>query len=205
MRLQLRPHFLFNALHTINLLWRTGRGEQAQETLERLSGLLRRFLDESIPDEIRLRRELAMARDYLDIERVRFGDRLDVKLSVEESTLDALVPSFVLQPIIENAITHGIEPDSMAGQLTILAERSGGELTLEVRDDGPGAAPAGGGCGHGIGLANVSQRLRALYGSDGRVEVAALPERGTSVRVHLPYRIPSRPPDDREGGGGGPI
>lgn len=191
LRLQLRPHFLFNALHTINLLWRTGRGEEAQEMLERLSGLLRRFLDEEMPNEIRLERELAMAEDYLAIEDVRFGDRLHLEVHVPDETFDAMVPSFILLPILENAITHGIEPHSTVGRLAIEVERSGDEIRIEVRDDGPGPDEASSDPGHGIGLANVRQRLEAMYGASGRLEVGARPDRGTIVCVHLPFRAQS--------------
>lgn len=188
LRLQLRPHFLFNALHTISLLWRTGRAQEAQETLERLSGLLRGILDEHAPREVPLKRELALARDYLAVEEVRFGDRLTVEFCADEETLDALVPPLLLQPLLENAITHGFEPSSRAGHLSIATKLAGAELILEIQDDGAGPGsrtPIG---GMGIGLTNTRRRLEALYGSAARLEMTARPERGTSVRVVIPHR-----------------
>jgi signal transduction histidine kinase len=188
LRLQLRPHFLFNALHTIGLLWRTGRAEEAQETLERLSALLRGILDERVPREVPLSRELALARHYLAVEEVRFGDRLSVEVCAGGETRDALVPPLLLQPLLENAITHGIEPSSRPGHVWIITELAGAELVVEVQDDGLGPADRASTAGMGIGLTNTRRRLETLYGSAARLEVTARPEGGTSVRVVLPYR-----------------
>jgi len=189
LRLQLRPHFLFNALHTINLLWRTGRSEAAQETLERLSALLRGVLDEGVPQKVRLARELALARDYLAVEKVRFGERLEVRADVEAEVMDALVPSFLLQPIIENAVSHGIEAGTAAGSITIGARRRDSELLVEVEDDGAGADPGSLRDADGIGLGNTRRRLEALYGAAARLEVTPRPAGGTAVRVTLPLEM----------------
>jgi signal transduction histidine kinase len=209
LRAQLHPHFLFNALHTIGLLWRAGRGDEAQGMLERLASLLRRALEADAAREVSLGEELDFVREYLEIERVRFRDRLEVRVEAAEALLVARVPAMLLQPLVENAVRHGIGARGTGGRVTVTASRtgatggeatpeSGGTLLVEVRDDGPGIAPhASGegtgngvtiGTGNGIGLRNTRERLAQLYGASGVLDVAALPTGGTAATVRLPFR-----------------
>ena len=196
LRMQLNPHFLFNTLNTVSMLVRQQANTQAVKMLAGLSGILRYVLDESPPAEVTLQQELDFAQRYLAIEQTRFPDRLQVIIEAEPETLDALVPNLILQPLVENAIRHGIARRAAAGQLTISAVRQGGTLQLDVRDDGPGVGgaetvtPTAGvaAAGQGIGLRNTANRLEQLYGVAGTLELLSPPEGGTTARVTLPYR-----------------
>ena len=162
LKMQLQPHFLFNTLNAVVSLVRARRGREAEDTLAHLSDLLRWVLDDSEHQEVPLSRELEYVRLYLAVERVRFSDRLRVDMRIAPDALDAAVPHLCLQPIVENAIRHGIEASASAGELVISARRVGGMLELVVEDDGPGfrgvRQPVG------IGLANTRLRLAELYG-----------------------------------------
>ncbi len=148
---QLHPHFLFNTLNAIMVLVRQQRGAQAEEMLGRLSDLLRCVLENVEVQEVPLRRELEYLDLYLAIEQVRFQDRLRIEIETGPGTLDAAVPHMVLQPIVENAIRHGIGRSSAAGKIRISAARTGATLEISVQDDGPGLKPSR--SGQGIGLA----------------------------------------------------
>jgi two-component sensor histidine kinase len=185
---QLHPHFLFNALHTIGSLVRTGDRDSAVKVTADLGELLRRMLDGASQQEVPLRQELDFIRSYLDIEQIRFRDRLRVKFDVEEAVLDARVPHLVLQPLVENAIRHGIAPHLFAGNVVVRARRSGDRLELLVRDDGPGAG-VGEGSRPGIGLTNTRARLERLYGEDFVLDVANFPAGGLEARIELPFRL----------------
>jgi two-component system, LytTR family, sensor kinase len=184
---QLQPHFLFNTLNAIMVLVRQGEGAQAEEMLARLSDLLRSVLDEVEAQEVPLRRELESLGLYLAIEEVRFQDRLRVEIAAGPETLDALVPHLGLQPLVENAIRHGIGRRSAAGRLEIRAARVGDTLEIAVRDDGPGL-PAGGVPSPGIGLVNTRERLRQLYGDAARLSLENGPAGGAVATLVLPYR-----------------
>jgi len=192
LKMQLHPHFLFNALHTIGSLVRTGDRDTAVRVVAGLGDLLRRMLEGAAQQEVPLKQELAFIRGYLDIEQVRFRDRLVVTLEVESGVLDAKVPYLILQPLVENALRHGIAPHSSAGHLTVLGRRSGERLELVVRDDGPGVGLGTDGkdgtARPGIGLANTRARLTRLYGDDYALEVGNLPGGGVEARVALPFR-----------------
>lgn len=186
LRMELQPHFLFNALNAISGLVRRGDNEAAVTMLARLGTLLRRTLDGHGTQEARLGEELDLLEQYLAIERVRFGDRLDVTVEVEASLFDALVPTLVLQPIVENALRHGLARTPGAGTVRVCAERENGSLVLSVRDSGPGFAASQDGNYQGVGLSNTRARLEQLYGAAGRLDTGPAPEGGASVRITLP-------------------
>ena len=187
LRAQLQPHFLFNTLNSIATLMHRDL-DAAERLLVRLGDLLRMALDLGDSTEIPLERELAFTRLYLQIQGVRFGDRLAVEYRVEPEALDALVPSMLLQPLAENAIQHGIGDHAGGGRVEIAARRDGDSLKLVVRDDGPGFTRRPGSRGNGIGLSNLRSRLDALYGARQRVELQEPPEGGLEVRLELPFR-----------------
>ena len=192
---QLQPHFLFNTLNAIMVLVRQEKGRQAEEMLARLSDLLRSVLEDVEAQEVPLRRELESLQLYLSIEEVRFQDRLRVEISTDPATLDAAVPHLGLQPIVENAVRHGIGRRSVAGRIEISATRlpsedgSNGGLQIQVRDDGPGLPPGGLDASRGIGLANTRARLQQLYGDAARLTVENGAHGGAVATLVLPYRV----------------
>jgi two-component system, LytTR family, sensor kinase len=192
LKMQLQPHFLFNTLNAITVLVRQQSGDRAEEMLARLSDLLRCVLDDVEAQEVPLQRELEHVRLYLAIEQVRFQDRLTVAIDVDPAALDAAVPHMALQPIVENALRHGVGRTSAAVTVHISAALSAGTLEVRVKDDGPGFPAAKSSEGWGIGLTNTRTRLRQLYGDaatltfdDGRP--------GAVVTIRLPYH----PADER--------
>jgi hypothetical protein len=189
LKMQLQPHFLFNALHTIGSLVRTGDRDTAVRVVAGLGDLLRRMLDGVSQQEVPLKEELEFVRGYLAIEQIRFRDRLAVTIDADDDVLDAAVPHLILQPLVENAIRHGIAPHVAAGRLEIRARRAGGRLELDVRDDGPGLG--NGATRHGpagIGLTNARARLERLYGRDCELSVGNATGGGLEARVRLPFR-----------------
>ena len=189
LRYQLNPHFLFNTLNAISTLVSEGDASGANAMLARLSRLLRSTLEENTLEEIPLRREIAIAEEYLAIEKARLGARLNLKLSIAPDTLDVLVPTFFLQPLVENAIRHGIGPRPEGGTLAIETHLSGGRFHLYVSDDGVGAHAANGQqerARGGIGLANTIERLRVLYGEDHGLIVKWPAEGGCRIEVQFP-------------------
>jgi two-component system LytT family sensor kinase len=186
LKMQLQPHFLFNTLNAVVTLVRARRGREAEDTLAHLSDLLRWVLDDSDHQEVPLARELEYVRLYLAVERVRFADRLRVEMRIAPDALDAAVPHLCLQPIVENAIRHGIEASATAGDLVISARRLAGTLELIVEDDGPGfrsmRQPVG------IGLANTRLRLAELYGDRATMTMANAIDGGAIVTLTLPFR-----------------
>ena len=196
LKMQLHPHFLFNALNTIGSLVRTGDRENAVRVVAGLGDLLRRVLDGATTQVVPLKQELDFVRSYLAIEQARYRERLHVAISVDDGVLDARVPHLLLQPLVENAIRHGIGPHLRLGRVTIGARRIGGRLHLLVRDDGPGIdeeipepeSTNGNGNGRpGIGLANTRARLERLYGNDFLLEVCNAPDGGLEARVEIPF------------------
>ena len=185
---QLRPHFLFNALHGVSTLMHRDV-EAADEMLSELSALLRATLDREDVQEVPLHEELATARHYVEIMRVRFGDRLGVMEEIDPRARRALVPRLVLQPLVENAVEHGIARDPGAGRIWIRAEAEDGRCTLTVADDGPGLAGGSeAAVREGVGLSNTRRRLAQLYGTDATLSLAARREGGTEVVIRLPFR-----------------
>lgn len=184
LRAQLNPHFLFNTLNAVSTLALKGDQWAVTETLGRLSGLLRAALD-GHTEEIPLAREIDFLDDYVAIQRIRFVDRLLVEKCIAPETLKGLVPTMILQPIVENAIEHGVNAQRGVGHVTVRATRSNGSLVIEVRDSGPGFRAPGN--RNGIGLANTRARLEQLYGSDCRFECGSVSEGGASVRISIPF------------------
>ena len=182
---QLKPHFLFNTLNGIASLMHSDV-DAADRMLVRLSELLRQTMAQSGAPRTPLRDEVAFLEKYLEIERIRFRDRLAVSLEVEPATLDALVPSLILQPLVENAIRHGIEPHERPGRIVLRTARDGDNLVLAVVDNG-GGVPAGGFAREGIGLANTRARLAELYGREHRFELANEPGGGLCIRLVFPF------------------
>ena len=194
LRMQLHPHFLFNSLNAVTVLVRDGRNETAERVLELLGDVLRATLRGGGEHKVPLHQELDLARHYLGIEEVRFSDRLRVNFDVETGLEDALVPTLVLQPLIENAIRHGISRSSDAGHIDIRVFNRDDRLILEVTDDGPGprapiapAAPSG-----GVGLANTRSRLAVLY-DNATCELLDGPGRGATARVEIPLEGSRQP------------
>jgi signal transduction histidine kinase len=184
LKMQLQPHFLFNSLNAIaELVHKDPDG--ADEMLVALSSLLRLSLDTSGEQLLPLRRELEFVERYLMIEHVRFGDRLRFELDVPPDTQNALVPTFLLQPLVENAVRHGLEPRAGAGLLTVRAARDGSTLRLTVGDNGVGVE-AEKPLREGIGLTNTRARLHALF--DGAADLEFCRGEGLTVKVSLPFR-----------------
>ena len=189
LKMQLHPHFLFNTLHSISALLNKDP-ESARKMITRLGDFLRLTLENSGSQEVTLEQEITFLRCYLDIERVRFQDRLTTRIDVAEQTLDAKVPNLILQPIVENAIRHGIAPRSTPGLIEIEAERQNSTLRIQVRDNGPGLP------GHrtsenmfkkGLGLANTEKRLEQLYGAAHLFDLSNDPRGGLLVILEIPF------------------
>ena len=207
LRMQLHPHFLFNSLNAITVLVRDRDTVAAGRMLDLLSDVLRQVLRSDHTHEVPLSDEFQFLERYLAIEQVRFSDRLRVQIDVDDELLGALVPQFLLQPLVENALRHGIAHRADAGLVEISATRDGDRLRLSVTDNGPGPTAeqrspnadqptaatderdAGG--GNGLGLANIRERLTTLYGSSARLELRSrldAPGDGTIATVIMPYR-----------------
>jgi signal transduction histidine kinase len=185
LKMQLNPHFLFNTLHTISSLMYTDI-ETADRMMTRLSELLRLTLEKEASPEVTLKEEIDLVERYLEIERIRFEDRLRVRIEVDPAALEARVPNFSLQPLVENAILHGIASRPEGGRLDITAARQNGMLEIRLQDDGPGMrsdTPRR----EGIGVANTRARLAQLYGNAHRFEMTNVPEGGLRVTITLPY------------------
>lgn len=188
LRMQLQPHFLFNTLHAISTLVHKNPAA-ADEMIGNLSELLRLAIDDSEEQEISLLKELDFLDRYLEIQQVRFGDRLRVEKEIDLSLLAAQVPTMILQPLVENAIHHGIEPHSTQGMVKIGARRQGEILRLSVSDSGGGLRAAIPKAGRGgVGLANTQARLEALYGRRFQFHMENGPNGGLIVWLEIPYR-----------------
>ncbi len=193
LRLQLQPHFLFNALNAISTLVADGRPAEANRMLARLADFLRATLDRRDTAEVPLSEEIAFTRQYLEIEEVRFGERLRVEVDVDPETRTALVPAMILQPLVENAVRHAIVPRAAGGAIGIVAARENGILRIGVHDDGPGPSGLGDGgredpARPGLGLANTRQRLEELYGSRAELTLGESVRGGLAVSLRLPFR-----------------
>lgn len=187
LKMQLQPHFLFNTLNAIVVLVRQQRGKQAEDALTRFSDLLRAVLEDIDEQEVPLHREIAYLQLYLSIEQMRFPDRLQVSVIVDPTALDAAVPHMGLQPLVENAVRHGIAPCARGGTITIKAIAVGDQLRVAVSDDGVGFSRAASVPGHGLGLKNLCSRLQQLYSGEAQLLIESA--QGTSVTMVLPYRV----------------
>ncbi len=187
LRAQLNPHFLFNALNSIVTL--IGRDPAAAENMTvRLSELLRATLAAGDVQETTLEQEIALTARYLEIEQVRFADRLTVHWDIAEEVRPARVPAFALQPLVENAIRHGISRRAGPGEVTIIARRENVDLVLTTRDDGVGVSSTSPSDGAGIALANLRARLARLHGTDASLTLHARGSGGTDAIVRFPFR-----------------
>jgi len=186
LRLQLHPHFLFNTLNTINALIGTDR-HAAERVISGLSELLRMSLSSASEQEVTLAKELELLAHYIEIQQIRFQDRLTVNFRIDPDARYALVPNLMLQPLVENAIRHGIAPRAAPGHVVVTAARRGDRLELSVVDDGVGEK-ASRDHRDGVGLGNTRARLLSLYGSDHRFEAGGASAGGFAVHIEIPYR-----------------
>jgi hypothetical protein len=196
LQMQLEPHFLFNTLNAITTLVELGRSKEAAEMLFHLNAILKSTLKRTTPEKVPLSQELEMVENYLAIEQVRFADRLRIEIKVEPGALDGLVPCFLLQPIVENAIRHGIANCENEGLVEASARRDGSTLHLRIRDSGRGANGRGldgraqngqGQNGHGIGLKNTQERLSHFYQGEYAMRAQQLDTGGFEVAIAIPY------------------
>ncbi len=188
LKMQLNPHFLFNTLHSVAALVRKNENSTAVKMFGRLGGFLRLALQNQGIQQITLSEELDFLERYLEIEKIRFQDRLVVQRDVAQETLDMYVPNLILQPLVENAIHHGISPHSNGGKITISARKVGGRLVLEVRDDGPGIENIST-ARKGVGLSNSIERMERLYGNEQHVEFQNAEEGGLIVQLSMPAQF----------------
>jgi signal transduction histidine kinase len=197
LQIQLNPHFLFNTLHAISALMHKDV-EEADRMIARLSELLRYALESTDAQEVPLWQELDFLNRYLEIEQARFGPRLGISRRIQEETLEAMVPNLILQPLLENAIRHGIEPHARPGRIDLTARLGNGTLEIEVRDNGAGLAN-GELTREGVGISNTRARLEQLYGRNHRFEFVNAGEGGLVVRLVIPYRAGTeKAPDLRD-------
>lgn len=190
LKMQLHPHFLFNTLNSISELLHED-AEAADKMLVRLGDFLRMTLQNSGAQEVPLEQELEFLKCYLEIEQTRFHDHLKIEMEIEPQTLTAQVPNLVLQPIVENAIRHGIAPRAAQGEIHICAERKNGMLCVKVEDNGPGlpaGEPSENSFSKGVGLSNTRARLEQLYGSKQRLELIRGTSGGLLVNLEIPFR-----------------
>ena len=190
LKLEMQPHFLFNALHSISSLIHSDP-RAANETLVLVSDMLRHAVDTVRVQEVPLQEELATLRLYTQIQQVRFGERLRLTWSIDDAALGAAVPHMLLQPLVENAIKHGLEAHSTAGRIAIGARRDHDKLRLSIRDDGPGHAVPSPRRGAGLGIANVRTRLMQLYGDRHSFSIGQAQGGGTEVTIDLPFTTAS--------------
>jgi sensor histidine kinase YesM len=186
LKMQLHPHFLFNTLHAISVLIRENPAA-AQRTVTLLGDLLRSTLATAGVQVVTLREELTFLRRYLEIEEIRFEDRLRVRFEIDPAVEECLVPNLILQPLVENAVRHAVEPNLAAGSVTVRGRADGAVLELAVLDDGPGMAGNGTG-GNGIGLSTTRARLEGLYGDSGDLRLTPREGGGLAVIVRIPLR-----------------
>ena len=185
LRRQIEPHFLFNTLNAVAGLVRERRNDDAVSMIAELSEYLRGVLAESTRQQVTLHEEVEFTRKFLNIQKLRFAERLQISMNVPIEVQRAQVPTLILQPMVENAIKHGIAKRVHGGELRIVAARNNGMLTLRVYNDGPGLAetPA-----TGIGISNVRARLESLYGSEFELSMKNCPPSGVEARLSLPFK-----------------
>jgi two-component system LytT family sensor kinase len=186
LRMQLNPHFLFNSLNALAVLMREQNIHDALRMLELLADVLRQVLTADQRPQVSLADELRFLEQYFAIEQIRFSDRLRLDWSIDDRARVAMVPSFLLQPLAENAIKHGITKRANAGRIDISARVVEDHLELSVRDDGLGI---GSRYAEGVGLSNTRERLRTLYGEDAALTIKATPEGGTEAVLSIPFRV----------------
>ena len=193
LQMQLHPHFLFNTLNSISVMVLKGAGAEAIRAIRQLGDLLRATLQTAGTQEVPLREEVAFVQGYLDIEKLRFGDRLRVEFEVADDAAAAMVPHLILQPLVENAIVHGLRSRDRDGHIRVVARRDGETLRLEVWDNGAGLPTNGETAASGVGLSNTRARLRELYGTAAYVHIGSGGALGTRAAIGLPYHTEPRP------------
>jgi signal transduction histidine kinase len=186
LQMQLEPHFLLNTLNAITALVEDGSQQEAAEMLSHLNAILRSTLVRQAPEKVSLAKELVMVEHYLAIEQIRFADRLRVEMSVDPKALDSMIPCFLLQPIIENAVRHGIAPLKADGVIYASVERKGDILHFSVRDNGPGSQSKSN-PGHGIGLRTTEDRLALFYPKNYELRSGDAESGGFEVLITIPY------------------
>ena len=191
LRYQLNPHFLFNTLNTVNALIRTGDNRTAQRMVARLGDFLRHSLDSDPALMIPLEQEVEALMRYLDIEKIRFGERLELAFGIEGEAARAMVPSMLLQPLVENSIKHAIAANEAGGAIGLGARVENGELLVELTDTGSGAKspPDLAGDGRGVGLENTLQRLKTLYNDAYAFDIAPRRQSGLRITIRIPYEV----------------
>ena len=187
LQMQLKPHFLFNTLNAITTLVELGKQEEAVKTLSHLNAILRSTLAQQVPEKVPVAQEIAVVENYLAIEQIRFADRLCVELRVDPGALDGLLPCFLLQPIIENAIRHGVAQLEDGGIVRTAIERAHGRLHISVRDNGPGLQHKPSSKGHGVGLRSTEDRLAHFYPERYEFWSGELEAGGFEVCIKIPY------------------
>ena len=200
LKMQLHPHFLFNTLHSISALL-TKDVESARKMITRLGDFLRLTLENSGSQEVTLQQEMEFLSCYLEIERIRFQNRLVTRIDVASQTLEAKVPNLILQPIVENAIRHGIAPRSTPGLIEISAKQLVNKLRIQVRDNGPGLSDHRTSVNlfkKGLGLANTETRLERLYGADHLFDLSNNPDGGLIVTLEIPFHKDGAAPSQSE-------
>jgi two-component system LytT family sensor kinase len=188
LRAQVNPHVLFNTLNAVSVLAMKGEHASVVRVVGLLSDILRSCLDETRGQETSLQDELQLVESYLEIQRIRFADRLTIDVDADPDALDACVPTLVLQPLVENAVTHGISNQRGPGRITIRARRHDGALHLTVADSGPGFGKSEH-HGAGVGLSSTRARLQQLYGDLQRLSTGPSTDGGAAVSIVLPYRV----------------
>jgi signal transduction histidine kinase len=187
LKMQLHPHFLFNTLNAISELIYSDP-KAADESILRLSDMLRFALESVRAQEVSLKEEVEFLEKYVEIQRTLMRERLTVRLNVDPETLDASVPNLLLQPLVENAVKHGISPRPAGGEIDVYARRLDGKLYLEVTDDGLGMPESGDGAKEGVGLINTRERLKHLYGEAHTFNLSSFPGRGVTIRIVIPFK-----------------
>ena len=193
LRMQLHPHFLFNTLNAIAELVHSDP-KTADRSIVSLCELLRFALDSEKSQEVTLKKEIDFLEKYVEIQRTLMRDRLQVRMSIDPETLDARLPNMLLQPLVENAIKHGISPRPEGGNIEVYARRLDGKLYVEITDDGLGMPEYAN--GNGLGLVNTRERLRHLYGAAHAFNLSSFPGRGVTIRISLPFREAGNGTDD---------
>ena len=190
LRYQLNPHFLFNTLNTVTALIRTGDSQTAQRMISRLGDFLRHSLESDPTLMITLEQEIEALMLYLDIEKIRFGHRLNLAFEVDQQVARAMVPSLLLQPLVENSIKHAIGVNEEGGTISLVAKIEGGELRLVLSDTGPGshAMPATPEGGRRLGLENTLQRLKTLYNEAYVFDIKKRANSGLQITICIPFR-----------------
>ncbi len=184
---QLHPHFLFNTMNTISVLIREERSKEAVRLISELSTLLRVSLDQQRASEVTLAQEMDFLRSYVEIQEARFPDRLEYREDVSSEALAARIPNLILQPLVENAILHGIAGKADGGRVEVIGRLENGLLSVQVKDDGPGFRNAAqGGFVEGIGLSNTRERLKRMFGPRAGLFIQSEPGQGACVRLEIP-------------------